>query len=78
MFLAGGECVVRGERKLVPSEELRPLTVERPWGKFERRFVLPPGIHPDKVTALCRDGILEIRIAGDGAGLTPETSVEVQ
>jgi HSP20 family protein len=64
VFVAGGECVVRGERKLpAAAREARPLGVERPWGFFERRFPLPAGSHPDQVSARYAEGVLELKIA---------------
>ena len=50
----------------------------RPWGPFERRFVLPGGANLEKVTARFRDGVLEVRIATNGEDLPRERNVEVQ
>jgi len=78
VFVAGGECVITGKRTLPQiGEEMRPLSVERPWGPFERRFTLPPGSHPDKVTARYNDGVLEVRVAVDGNGVPKEMKVDV-
>ncbi len=78
VFLAGGECVVRGERKAPESTvNMRPLSLERPWGPFERRFMLPAGSHPDRVTARYQEGVLEVRIAAEGRGAPREMEVEV-
>lgn len=78
VFLAGGECVVRGERKQ-PEElaELRPVTFERPWGPFERRFPLPDGSVQAKVKARCEDGVLEVRVPVEAREAPKETTVEV-
>ncbi len=78
VFVTGAECVVRGERK--PPEvmkELRPLTVERQWGTFERRFVLPVGCSPDHVTARYAEGVLHVRVVIDRAAMRKEMKVEV-
>jgi HSP20 family molecular chaperone IbpA len=56
---------------------MRPITVERPWGRFERRFVLPAGSDPDQLTARYQDGVLDLRIGIDQKGLLEETRVEV-
>jgi len=79
VFLVHGECVVRGDRRPAPGEpELRPLSLERPWGSFERRFLLPSGTAPEKVQARYRDGILELQIGGDGDGIPGEMTVDVE
>lgn len=78
VFLVGGECVVRGERKLPEATpEMRPLNLERPWGSFERRFALPAGSYPDRVNARYVDGELEVRIAVEGIEAPKEMNVEV-
>lgn len=78
VFVQGAECVVRGDRKPIEKhEEAQPLTMERPWGPFERRFLLPPGSYPDKVTARYDDGVLELRVGFDGNGTPKEMNVDV-
>ena len=63
VFVEGGECIVRGERKEPqPLGECRPLSIERPWGRFERRFVVPAACRADEMKARVFDGILELRI----------------
>jgi HSP20 family protein len=78
VFITGGECIVRGQRKQpLTSPERRPLVIERPWGPFERRFALPAGTNPERVAARYRDGVLELQLAGEGAGIPGEMTVEV-
>jgi HSP20 family protein len=79
VFVQGAECVVRGDRKptVEAGAEMQPLTVERPWGPFERRFLMPPGSHADKVTARCADGVLELRVTFDGYDTPRDLNVEV-
>ena len=78
VFVAGGECVVRGERKPpAGATDRRLLTVERPWGTFERRFVLPVGCDTDAVSARYQEGVLELRVPTNGSGIPKETKVEV-
>ena len=78
VFVAGGECVVRGERKpLAGATDRRPLTIERPRGNFERRFVLPAGCDADAVSARYHEGVLELRVPTNGGGVPKETKVEV-
>lgn len=59
-----GECIVRGVRKQpTPTSEMRPVTLERPWGPFERRIPLPAGCDSDTIKAKVHDGMLELRVA---------------
>lgn len=63
VLLVGGECIVRGERKQAhTTSEARPLSIERPWGKFERRFVVPVGSSAEDMKARVVEGVLEIRV----------------
>lgn len=78
VLVAGDECIVRGERNRPDhTTELRPMALERPWGPFERRFTLPRGIRPDSVEAHYTDGLLELRMEGEAAGIPGEMTVEV-
>jgi HSP20 family protein len=77
VFLSGGECVVTGRREQPEGkEDLRPMNLERPWGEFERRFLLPRGAHPDKIGAKYADGLLEVRVGLDGTKEPREMKVE--
>jgi len=79
VFAAGGQCIVRGERKPAESRaSVRPMTLERPWGRFERRFVLPPGSHPEQLHARLQDGVLELRITTEKARTPVEMKIEVE
>jgi HSP20 family molecular chaperone IbpA len=70
--------VVKGKRRLPDKEsEWRPLTIERLWGSFERRFMLPAGARADKITARYAEGVLELKLAADGGVGIPERK-EVQ
>jgi HSP20 family protein len=78
VFVTGGECVIRGERKPpAGAADRRTLTVELPWGTFERRFVLPAGCDADAVNARYHEGLLELRIPIRESGIPRETKVEV-
>ena len=78
VFVAGGECVVRGERKApAGAMDRRLLSVERPWGTFERRFVLPAGCNGDAVKARYHEGVLELQVPMNKGGVPKETKVEV-
>jgi len=79
VFIVGGECVVRGERKLPETTpDVRPLNLERSWGLFERRFTLPRGAYPDKVAARYSDGVLEVKVAIEGIEKPKEMKIVVE
>jgi len=78
VFVVGGECVVRGERKpLQRGDTSRPIAQERPWGEFERRFVVPVGCRLEKLKARVADGELELRIPLAPIEVQKEREVEV-
>ena len=78
VLVTNGECVVRGERKLpTGSPGLRPMNLEREWGPFERRFVLPPGFNAEKVSAHYSEGLLELKVEVPKQGIIKEMKVEV-
>ena len=54
---------IRGERKLDKEEEKEGYKrIERVRGSFFRRFNLPDTADQNKVTAKCKDGVLEVVI----------------
>ena len=78
VFVLGGECIVRGERK--PPHQVgaaRPIALERPFGPFERRFVIPVGSRVDELKARVTGGLLEIRIPMEGVDVPKEQKVEL-
>jgi len=78
VLVGGGECIVRGERKPPQATaEMRPLGIERMWGAFERRFALPAGSQPGRVTARYADGELEINVTVERLAEPKPMNVEV-
>ena len=77
VLLMGAECVVRGERKPPHAGELRALSIERPWGTFERRFLLPAGSRASEMKARMTSGLLELRIPLERADVEREQKIEV-
>jgi HSP20 family protein len=59
----GDDLVVSGEREIEreqPGEQFH--RVERPYGKFLRRFQLPSTVNREAIEASFRDGLLRIRL----------------
>jgi HSP20 family protein len=58
-----GTLTISGERAL-PAEVKREdyRRVERSYGKFSRRFTLPPSVDASKVAAEYKDGVLNVRL----------------
>lgn len=79
VFVTGGECLVRGERKRPEwLAEMQPLIVEHSWGPFERRFPLPAGCEGEKVSARCEEGVLEVRVPVKLRETLEETQVDIE
>jgi HSP20 family protein len=54
---------LRGERRFAKdAQEENYLRIERAYGAFQRSFTLPATVHPEKVRAVFRDGILELTL----------------
>ena len=61
--MADGTIVIKGERKLESQQNEKSYRrVERVHGTFYRRFSLPDYSDPDKITAKCNHGVLEILV----------------
>lgn len=56
--------ILRGERKIPPEEkQVNYQRRERESGFFRRVLALPSRVQTDKVEAICKDGILTIKLA---------------
>lgn len=77
VYLSSTECVVVGERRPPEPEALRPLNVEVPYGRFERRFPVPIGLRAEQLTARWSEGMLELRLALDPAAAPKVTPVDI-
>ena len=54
--------VISGERRREEREDAKYLRMERRMGKFMRKFVLPDNADMDKISAVCRDGVLTVTV----------------
>lgn len=67
---------VRNKRRESTSETY--LRVERNYGRFTRKFMLPCGVDEEKVTALLKDGLLSVSVPKEKikGGCTVEVEVK--
>ena len=56
----------------------RPVAIERPWGAFERRFLLPAGGRASEMKARISGGVLELRIPLERSGIEREQKIDVE
>ncbi len=54
--------VISGERANPWQGEKKPLRVERPYGYFVRRFVLPEDANQSQITTLFAESVLEVHV----------------
>ncbi|KAM3347441.1 hypothetical protein ACQJBY_021407 [Aegilops geniculata] len=54
--------VISGERRREEKEDARYLRMERRMGKLMRKFVLPENADMEKISAVCRDGVLTVTV----------------
>jgi len=70
--MEGDELIVEGEREMEREREGEQFhRVERAYGRFSRRFLLPSGVDRDAVRATYRQGLLVVTLPkrhGSGAG----------
>ena len=61
--IEGGMLTIEGERRHEKEEKNRKVhRVERSYGKFVRRFTVPPDVEEKKVTAEFKDGVLFVHV----------------
>jgi HSP20 family protein len=59
LSIAGDVLRIRGERK---REDKNYHTIERGYGRFDRRVTLPTSVKADSIRAFCRDGVLTVKL----------------
>ena len=59
--LENDRLVIKGARVTANSDRSQHRT-ERPQGKFNRSFGLPPAIDPEQIRADYKDGVLSVRL----------------
>jgi HSP20 family protein len=69
--LTGNMLTIRAEHRPAEKE-----AVERPYGRLERTMTLPEGVNPENVTALYRNGVLEVHLPKTPEALTRRIEVK--
>lgn len=78
VHVAEGVLTVEGERKHETEEEKNHwYRRERTYGRFYRTVPLPEGVNPKEVTALFKNGVLEVTVPMRTAVPTAPHKVEV-
>ena len=63
LSISGDILRIKGERKrVVEREDENYHTIERGYGKFDRRVTLPTSVKVDSIKASCKDGMLTVRL----------------
>ena len=67
-----GYLTVSGERK-IDSNDNSYHKIETGYGKFSRSFQLPDDINEDKISAVCKNGILKVSVIKDEKATVKKT-----
>lgn len=77
--IADNQLVVRGEkRREVEKNDTTYHRVERVYGAFERVFTLTKAVAADKIEALYRDGVLEVRVPKAEEAKAREIQIKIE
>jgi HSP20 family protein len=68
--------LIRGERRPI-GEPKNPRRAERPFGRFIRKFTLPPVVERGAITADYKDGVLLLRLPKRGEQQARRLKIEV-
>ncbi len=72
--LSGGALVISGERKgELEMEQANFLVRERFYGHFRRSISLPDDVDDDDISAVFRDGLLQVTVAGGADAAKPRS-----
>lgn len=70
---------ISGEKKAEENIEKKNYhRIERTFGSFTRRLRLPPGVQEDKVKAVFKDGVLEVRLPKTEAAKQKAKQVKIE
>lgn len=77
--IADNQLVVRGEkRREVEKSDTTYHRVERVYGAFERAFTLTKAVAADKIEAIYRDGVLEVRVPKAEEAKAREIQIKIE
>lgn len=75
--MENGILTLKGQRASEKKEESEKYKrVERIRGTFLRRFSLPDTVQADKITAKCKDGVLEVEVPKGAAAQPRKINVQ--
>lgn len=75
--MENGVLKIAGKRESTIKEEQDGYRrVEREYGEFHRQFMLPDSADPDKITAKCDKGVLDIIIGKSAARMPKRIAVK--
>jgi HSP20 family protein len=76
--LAENILTVSGEKKMeTKTDERKYHRLERTYGSFQRSFSLPEPIKADKISAVFKDGILEVKVPKSEEAKPREIDIKV-
>jgi HSP20 family protein len=74
-----GCLILKGEKKEEYEEKKKNYhRIERFAGNFQREITLPPGIDPEKITAVCTKGVITVTIPKKPEVVPKKIAVKVQ
>jgi HSP20 family protein len=79
LSISGDALYIRGERKQeAEREDENYHSIERGYGKFDRRVTLPTSVRMDAIKASYKDGVLTVRLPKMGEEKAGEIKVELE
>lgn len=77
--VADNRLVIQGERRReAEKNDTAYHRVERIYGAFERAFTLPKAVAADKIEAIYREGVLEVRVPKAEEAKAREIQIKIE
>ncbi len=75
----GNQLIIEGERKQGgPAENAQKLSLERPYGKFQRVFNLGISVNQNAIKAILRNGVLEVVLPKSDESKPKEVQISIE